>query len=259
MNQILKLAASRRFGSTFLSYWFPALLVSLFLNGAKAQANANDLQQLELKQPIDDVQSPIGTWRDHQIATRYFALQRLQKAALEATAAVHVPYVWGGNQIGSLESCLACNQCLEEKRPGPKQRIRQCPSCAQCGIDCSHLVNQIFAAAGLDLPYAASNVLAGTPASVLFRNYRLIDLGKNYAAARPGDIIVYRRHVGLLMANHGGEKGDLIHASRFRRKGGPAAGGIRYDINRNIVHPRGGLVRILRHEKLEIPGRVPLS
>lgn len=54
--------------------------------------------------------------------------------------------------------------------------------------DCSHFVHQIFAAAGLDYPYAPSfDLYAGTPE---FQRVR---------SPQPGDLIVWRGHVGLVV------------------------------------------------------------
>jgi hypothetical protein len=189
---------------------------------------------------------------------RYFALSRLQAVIQEVAGALHVPYVWGGNKIGSESTCQECTECIVKKRLGPKSRTANCRACASCGIDCSHLVQQVFSAAGLEMPYAASNLMAKADPATLLRHYNLVDIGKDFENARPGDIIVYRRHVGILMANHGNNHGDLVHASRFAGGGREKVGGIRYDLNKNIVRPRGGLVRILRHRLLMAPNE-PLS
>ena len=54
--------------------------------------------------------------------------------------------------------------------------------------DCSHLINQIFAAAGLDYPYKTSfELYAGIPE---FQQVR---------SPQPGDLIVWRGHVGLVV------------------------------------------------------------
>jgi hypothetical protein len=54
--------------------------------------------------------------------------------------------------------------------------------------DCSHLINQIFAVAGLDYPYKTSfELYAGIPE---FQQVR---------SPQPGDLIVWRGHVGLVV------------------------------------------------------------
>ena len=54
--------------------------------------------------------------------------------------------------------------------------------------DCSHFVHQIFAAAGLDYPYKTSfELYAGIPE---FQQVR---------SAQPGDLVVWRGHVGLVV------------------------------------------------------------
>jgi hypothetical protein len=224
-----------------------------------AHSNTFSPEQLSLKQSQELLPKlPASPEEVPPVVHRYFALSRLQSVVQEVAAALHVPYVWGGNKLGNETTCQECTECIIKKKLGPKSRTANCRACSSCGIDCSHLVQQVFSAAGLEMPYAASNLMAKADPATLLRHYNLVDIGKDFERARPGDIIVYRRHVGILMANHGDNRGDLVHASRFARDGREKVGGIRYDINKNIVRPRGGMVRILRHRLLMGPNE-PLS
>jgi NlpC/P60 family len=66
------------------------------------------------------------------------------------------------------------------------------PSQLEPKPDCSHLMHQIFTAAGLDYPYANSfDLYAGVPQFRRVRN------------AQPGDLVVWRGHVGLVVDPEG--------------------------------------------------------
>lgn len=93
------------------------------------------------------------------------------------------------------------------------------PSDLEPKPDCSHLMHQIFAAAGLEYPYANSfDIYAGVPQ---FRRVR---------SAQPGDLVVWRGHVGLVVDPEGrsfysslgsGIQTDDYDSRYWRKRGQP--------------------------------------
>ena len=93
------------------------------------------------------------------------------------------------------------------------------PSALEPKPDCSHLMHQIFTAAGLDYPYANSfDLYSGVPQ---FRRVR---------SAQPGDLVVWRGHVGLVVDPEGhsfysslgsGIQTDEYDSRYWRRRGQP--------------------------------------
>jgi hypothetical protein len=146
---------------------------------------------------------------------------------------------------------------LQEKKSQKGNRSQKCSACNRCGVDCSHLVQRVFAQSGIELKYAPSATLGRSPAPLLLSEFSLVDIGKDFSQALPGDIMVYRRHVGILVAKGEGPRGDLLHASRQVRFEDRPFGGIRLDHDTNVVRARGGLIRILRHLDLFVP--VPIA
>ena len=177
--------------------------------------------------------------------------QRLLDVAHRYATMTDVPYVWGGNAIGDGEACQECRACLASKRrlaPG-KSRAAVCPACRDCGVDCSHLVNRIYADAGLDLPYLPTARLRYLSRSAL-KEHGLIDVGKDLSRAKPGDLLLQARHVVMLLTVTGPTRGDFIHVGRSVRHG--RIGGIEVVRDGNLQRLAGGrLVRILRHTLLE--------
>jgi NlpC/P60 family len=93
------------------------------------------------------------------------------------------------------------------------------PSDLEPKPDCSHLMHQIFSAAGLDYPYANSfDLYIGVPQ---FRRVK---------SAQPGDLVVWRGHVGLVVDPEGrsfysslgsGIQTDDYDSRYWRKRGKP--------------------------------------
>lgn len=162
----------------------------------------------------------------------------------------HIPYVWGGSSIGSEEVCQACRSCVQEKKVSLTRRLSRCTPCRKCGMDCSHFITRVFQDVGIDFRYASSSVLGRQDKPGLLHHYGLIDVGLDLSLAQPGDILVYPRHVVLLVQVNDATRGDIIHSTRFRQGDRMSLGGIRYDQNINLKNHRGKLRRILRHQRL---------
>jgi cell wall-associated NlpC family hydrolase len=183
--------------------------------------------------------------------------EALLRAAEKYGAKTYVPYVWGGNAIGSESTCNACRACIGSKRHLRVQRRQAaCSACRQCGVDCSHFVHRLYEEVGLPLPYLATSKLKHLKGAAL-RADNLVDVGHDLAQARPGDLVVTARHVVLLLALHDHGFADFIHVSRRvdgGRGGGKARiGGIELARDRDLLHYRGKIVRILRHVMLDVP------
>ncbi len=160
-----------------------------------------------------------------------------------------VPYVWGGDAIGDPETCEACRTCVEgKKRTGIKGRLKACPPCRKCGIDCSHFASHFFREAGLDLPFASTATLRRMSRAELSDRLGLIDVGRNLADARPGDLLLHNRHVTILLKLNSPTHGDILHSSRSNKKG--KMGGIEIARDKNLLRFRGRLIKILRREEL---------
>jgi hypothetical protein len=170
----------------------------------------------------------------------------------------YIPYVWGGNAIGSKDICLACQKCIIKKKPSVAKRLQRCAPCRECGMDCSHFVNRIYEDAGLSFPYATSRELARQSRSALFSLYSLIDIGKDLRHAQPGDILVYKHHIVMLTNVIDSNFGDFIHITRFKGQSRPKVGGFKWVKNFNLHKFRGKLIRILRHKQF-FEDSVPFS
>ena len=162
----------------------------------------------------------------------------------------HVPYIWGGWSIGSKKECYACRRCVRSENIELKQRAQACRACQKCGMDCSHFVHSVFRKAGLSYPYASSIEMARQSSSGITKHFQFVDLGKQVAELRPGDLVVFLRHVVIVTKVTGTGRADIAHISRYRGASRHLLGGFRHDLDVNILKYRGGLIRILRHEKL---------
>lgn len=159
----------------------------------------------------------------------------------------YVPYIWGGNSIGSESSCKECRACVSSKpRLKVERRSRACPSCRSCGIDCSHFANRVLRDAGLNYPYLDTKGMTRDSAPELRKKFNLVDMGHDPSVALPGDLLLYPKHVVLLLEpKEGGLTGDVLHVSRaVKRKG---MGGIEVVRDQDLSRFRGKLLRILRH------------
>lgn len=160
-----------------------------------------------------------------------------------------VPYVWGGDAIGDPKTCLACRTCVEgKKKTKLKNRLKACAPCRACGIDCSHFAARFFRAAGLDLPFASTAVLRKAKPAELRARFGLVDVGRNLADARPGDLLLHNRHLTILLRLHSDTRGDVLHSSRSNKRG--RMGGIEIARDKDLQRFRGRIVKILRRVEL---------
>lgn len=183
--------------------------------------------------------SPAAAWRGQilQIAERY-------------GSKTFIPYVWGGDAVGSADTCLECRSCIMSKRRlSVYRRSAACTACRACGMDCSHFVNRIFRESGLPFPYASTRALTRSSVAELKSRYGLVDLGRDPRQALPGDLLLHRDHIMLLLRMTSDTHGDILHVSRsITRKGVP--GGVEVVRDADLRRFRGPLKRLLRHELL---------
>jgi hypothetical protein len=176
---------------------------------------------------------------------------RLLRLAEQLSERLDVPYVWGGATIGTPAACSECRRCITTRRVGVPGRVKLCPACKSCGVDCSHFAQRLLASSGLAFPYAATGKLVATGREKLAASFGLVDLGRDLASARPGDLLLYRRHVVVLLSPPVNGRGDIIHSTRGRRPGDP--GGIQLRRGLDLRRFRGPLLKILRHRDLVAP------
>lgn len=157
-----------------------------------------------------------------------------------------ISYVYGGNRLGEPEKCKACNSCLGNRTPDPKERLRLCPVCAQCSLDCSHYIYEVFKQAGLSAVYLTTATMNDLDPENLAREYHLIDIGTQVERTIPGDLLVYNGHVVMLEKKLANGLGDVIHVTSGRDLRGPGLG-IQRERHANLQGFRGPLLRILRH------------
>lgn len=182
-----------------------------------------------------------------------------QRAVLAVAAnlldTVAVSYVYGGNALGGEEACKLCNSCLVAKAPSPAQRLRQCPVCRQCSLDCSHFTAAVFSVAGHSYPYLDTGSMRALSATALASQYQLLDLGSDPERAQPGDLLIYDGHVVILERRHADQpglpagRGDIIHSTSGRAVRRPGEG-IQRERFVSLGDFRGPLRRILRHRAL---------
>ncbi len=174
-----------------------------------------------------------------------------------------VSYVFGGSEPGDPQSCSECNVCLNSSQPKPKERLRQCPICAKCSLDCSHFTALVFRTAGLPYPYLDTKTMLSLSGEGLLRRYSLVDIGDDPSRSVPGDLLVYDGHVVMLERRHGKGccQGDVIHATGGKDIKGPGAG-IQRERFIDISQFRGVLRRVLRHKEMvkadALPRRLPV-
>jgi hypothetical protein len=159
----------------------------------------------------------------------------------------YVPYVWGGNKIGTSAECQSCRECLTKQRGKSIQRRHiRCAACQQCGMDCSHFVNRIYRDAGMAFPYASTKVLKRSSPDTIKRQYGLVYVGKDLTKARPGDLILKEKHIVMLLQMRSTHRGDILHVSRSQSRRG--VGGVQMVLDTDVQRFSGRLVRIFRHE-----------
>lgn len=160
-----------------------------------------------------------------------------------------ISYVMGGNKLGDVRDCEACNQCLGLKKPDKDSRLRACPTCASCSLDCSHFTYEVFKLAGLRATYLTTSLMNSLGPDSLLKNYSLVDVGSRSQRALPGDLLVYDGHVVMLEKKHPSGLGDIIHVTSGRDLRGPGLG-IQRERHVAIDQYRGPLLRVLRHADL---------
>jgi hypothetical protein len=99
--------------------------------------------------------------------------------------------------------------------------------------DCSHLVQEVYAAAGLEYPIASSSEL-----------YQGVESFQRVRKPQPGDLIVWRGHVGLVVdpekrtfysSVRGGLKTESYDSSYWRQRGWPRFYRYRLDGHKNYL------------------------
>ena len=97
--------------------------------------------------------------------------------------------------------------------------------------DCSHLVQEVYATAGLEYPLASSREL-----------YQGVESFQRVGKPQPGDLIVWRGHVGLVVdpekrtfysSVRAGMKTESYDSSYWRRRGRPRFYRYRFDGHKN--------------------------
>ncbi len=181
--------------------------------------------------------------------------ERIRDVAGEILDQALVSYVYGGYQIGDSDDCKLCNECLAQKEPSPKARLKVCGMCSRCSLDCSHFAALVFTTAGLPYPYLDTKTMLALSGSELRKRYGLVDLDLRLQDAQAGDFLVYDGHMVILEKRHAeveGQavfRGDVVHATGGRVVRGPGEG-IQRERFVSLEGFRGPLRRILRHEKL---------
>lgn len=221
----------------------------------KANAAQNPVRSISPADPRKDLillpaaLDPATDLEDASITTRSGISHRaiLLTVADDFARTTYVPYVWGGNKVGSPSECQACRECLSKQRAKSVQRRhRGCSVCQQCGMDCSHFVNRIYSDAGIPFPYASTKILKRSSPETIRRKYGLVYVGKDLAQARPGDLILKDKHIIMLIQMRGPRRGDILHVSRsISRKG---VGGVELVTDADVQRFSGRVVRIFRHE-----------
>lgn len=195
--------------------------------------------------PVPSLEDPVFA----ALANPQNAREMLMSVAVQNAQYTSVPYIWGGNNIGDQSSCDQCRECLYAKRHmRVAGRVKACQVCNECGVDCSHFVNNLHRDAGLDFPYLDTSKMRRSPRSTLLEKYNLVDVGKSIDKAEPGDLLVHPRHVVMLLRRGDSKRGDFIHVSRST--GGDRLGGIQIVRDADLMRFGGPLVRILRHKDL---------
>jgi hypothetical protein len=160
-----------------------------------------------------------------------------------------ISYVMGGNKLGDVEDCEACNRCLGAKHPTADNRLSACPTCASCSLDCSHFVHEVFKLSGLPSNYLTTHLMNNLGQDSLLKSYQLIDIGNRSQRALPADLLVYNGHVVMLEKKHPNGRGDVIHVTSGKDLRGPGLG-IQRERHIVIDSFRGPLLRVLRHVDL---------
>lgn len=182
-------------------------------------------------------------------------LDRLLETADRYVNKTAIPYVFGGSQIGSSKICQECSACIRSHRlpaNSSSDRFNKCSACRSCGLDCSNFVKHLFSEAGLTVKFATTATLNRASDLVLEENFRFINIGDDLADARPGDLVLKKGHVIMLIDIHNALGTiDFIHASRGSKR--TPVGGIELRRGFSLRKIQRETVRILRHKDLLQP------
>ncbi len=186
--------------------------------------------------------------------------RRIREAGDDMLENLSISYVYGGSKVGDAGTCDECNSCLEKKRPAPKQRFSECPTCQNCSLDCSHFVQLVFSRAGLGFPYLTSTQMLDLSAEALIKKYSLVPVPMDLEKILPGDMLVYRGHVVVVETVHEAGVADIIHATGGKDIKVPGQG-IQRERYARLPNFRGELLRIIRHKTIRdlSLGRSPQS
>ena len=168
-----------------------------------------------------------------------------------------ITYVYGGKQVKSVAACTACVQCLATagKRQASltsaaeKAQIKNCAACAQCSLDCSNFIHQVFNQVGLAMPYLTTKQMLQLSPRSLQKTWHLVTMPQQLRLIRPLDLLVYKGHVVMVETVDSKGRGTIVHVTAGRELRGP---GVALQRERQVefAHFRGPLLRILRHRRL---------
>lgn len=182
-------------------------------------------------------------------------IDRLLETADRFVNKTAIPYVFGGSQIGSSKVCQECSTCIRARRlpaNSSSDRFNQCSACRSCGLDCSNFVKHLFTEAGLPVKFATTTTLNRASDLVLEEQFRFINVGNDLSDARPGDLVLKKGHVIMLIDIHVAlGTVDFIHASRGSKR--TPVGGIELRRGFSLRKIQRETVRILRHRDLLQP------
>ena len=182
-------------------------------------------------------------------------LERLLDVANGFSGKTLVPYVFGGGQIGSPKKCSECSDCIRRRRlpaNSSMDRFNQCSACRECGLDCSNFISHLLRESGLKSKFATTATLSRESERSLWETYSFINIGDDLLEARPGDLILKKGHVVMLIDIHPALGTiDFIHASRGSKR--TLVGGIELRRGVSIKKAQRETIRILRHKDLVDP------
>ncbi|PYV40401.1 MAG: hypothetical protein DMG06_20410 [Acidobacteria bacterium] len=131
------------------------------------------------------------------------------------------PVIQADGRLLSVEEGIAVLKAAREHR----RQARSKP-------DCSHLVQQVYAMVGLEYPFASSREL-----------YQGVESFEQVAKPQPGDLIVWRGHVGLVISPvqrtfyssvSSGLKTESYYSPYWRQRGRPRFYRYRFEGNENF-------------------------
>ncbi len=161
-----------------------------------------------------------------------------------------ISYVWGGNTVADKKSCKSCSQCLNDKKPSKTNKVKACPMCKKCGLDCSHFILHVFENAGLKTKYLTTSAMRSFSKDKLLTDFNWIDMGAKASRAMNGDLAVYPGHVIMIMKVYPETaKADIIHVTSGRDIKSPGEA-VQTERGIKIENFRGPLQRLLRHKDI---------